>query len=181
MKKALSLILALVLCLSLCACGGTEEAKTESVALTTANISQYLKVNATVEECNFDEGEMGSGFYLGAEGDAKILIETINNSGAKFDGVTLTCEITVSGGFTCGWEFTKDNIRSEDEHSREDNSKIITIDLSYNGEGSVTENVKWVNYKGEWENQMLLVYDELDNSDVDIEIIEVTGLVEVEN
>lgn len=134
-----------------------------------------------MEECNFDEGEMGSGFYLGAEGDAKILIETINNSGAKFDGVTLTCEITVSGGFTCGWEFTKDNIRSEDEHSREDNSKIITIDLSYNGEGSVTENVKWVNYKGEWENQMLLVYDELDNSDVDIEIIEVTGLVEVEN
>lgn len=139
-----------------------------------------MKVNATVEECNFDEGEMGTGFYLGAKGDAKILIETINNSGAKFDGVTITCEVTVAGGFTCGWEFAQGNIRSEDKPTLEYNSKLVKIDLSHDGTGSVTESLKWENYKGEWEDQKLLVFDELDNSDVSINIVEVTGLVEVE-
>ena len=51
MKKALSLILALVLCLSLCACGG----KAKEVILNENNFREYLIVTIEVE--NFDEGK----------------------------------------------------------------------------------------------------------------------------
>ena len=44
MKKALSLFLALVLCLSLCACGTKEEQKSDEIVLTAENLETYIKV-----------------------------------------------------------------------------------------------------------------------------------------
>lgn len=52
MKKVLSLILALILCLSLCACG---DKTPQSIELTTENINQYITILAAYnnyrEEC----------------------------------------------------------------------------------------------------------------------------------
>lgn len=54
MKKALSLILALVLCLSLCACGGNNSNR---IVLTKDNIETYFKLNAGL----YDNGNYGMG------------------------------------------------------------------------------------------------------------------------
>lgn len=69
MKKALSLILVLVMCLSLCACNtsntsnsgnsgnsGNSSKKTEEIELTAYNFEKYLTV--TFEIKNFDEGQL---------------------------------------------------------------------------------------------------------------------------
>ena len=57
MRKALSLILALVVCLSLCACSsGGSSRKPEEVELTANNFEKYLTV--TFEIKNFDEGQL---------------------------------------------------------------------------------------------------------------------------
>ena len=173
MKKVFAMLLVMAMCLSLSACGGNDgsDKGDSEVTLTTDNLEDYLKIAAKVEECTFDEGGLG---YLGAKGDAEIVIETVNNSGASFKNVTVKLEITAKGGLRCGWEFAKDNLRCEEEHKQEYNSKIITIELSHDGEESVTEKLKWVNYKGQWSDSGV-VYDELDDSDLDITILEVTG------
>ena len=56
MKKTLSLLLALVLCLSLCACGS--EGKSNGTELTLDNYSNYLTVDARL-------GDLGDGVYVG--------------------------------------------------------------------------------------------------------------------
>ena len=181
MKKAISLLLAFVMCLSLCACGGgdSDKSKTTEVELTVANVKDYLRFSAKVEECNFDEGGLG---YLGAEGDAKILIEAINNSGAKFKDVTITCEIWVAGGLRCGWEFTRNNNRCEEDHKEAYNYKVVTITLSYDGEATVEEKLEWANYKSEdWSGGKMPVYDELSDDDIQINVIEISGTVVVDD
>lgn len=54
MKKLLSLMLVIVLCLSLCACGGSKEAKTseapKTVPLTMDNFTQHLSVERNTEK-----------------------------------------------------------------------------------------------------------------------------------
>lgn len=50
MKKALSLILALVLCLSLCACG--EDKKSNEIELTLDNYNQYLNIDVDFVDGN---------------------------------------------------------------------------------------------------------------------------------
>ena len=180
MKKALSLILALVMCLSLCACGGGgESSKSNEVELTTTNIKNYLKISPKVEEVSFNEGGLG---YIGAKGNADILIETINNSGAKFKDVSITFEVWVAGGLRCGWEFTRENNRCNEDHRQAYNYKEITINLSYNGEASSEEELKWVSYKNEdWAEGKMPVYDELSDSDIEIKIVKVSGTVIVDN
>ena len=52
MKKAISLLLVLVLCLSLCACGGNDTPKTEAPTETTAHIEtepQYTTIEITLD------------------------------------------------------------------------------------------------------------------------------------
>lgn len=47
MKKIISMFLALVLCLSLCACGGKNEAQSSKVELNEENILDYLNIEIT--------------------------------------------------------------------------------------------------------------------------------------
>ena len=180
MKKIFAMLLALIMCLSLCACGDSGEKAEEKneVELTVSNIKEYLKISSKVNECNFNKGSYG---YVGAKGDAEIVIETINSSGAKFKNVTIKCEVWVGGGLNCGWEFEKDNNRCDEQNRQEYNYKVITIDLPSNGEASaINEALKWENYKGEWSDNMP-VYDELSDTDIKIEIIEVSGKVIIED
>ena len=45
MKRLIALLLALIMALSLCACGGGEPEEDNSIELTTQNISDYLSIN----------------------------------------------------------------------------------------------------------------------------------------
>jgi len=67
MKKTLSLILALVLCLGLCACGNTQTMP-DGVQLTTENYSDYMKIDASVGYHDFIEGDYIWFGLLGSSG-----------------------------------------------------------------------------------------------------------------
>lgn len=180
MKKIFALLMAVVMCLSFAACGeGEKEEEKNKVELTAQNIKDYLSFNAKVEECEFYEGYGFSGGYFGAQGAATVLLESTNTSGAKFKNVSITLEVYTKGGLNCGWEFTSDNNRCDEEHKREYNYKEITIDLSSDGKWSTTELLEWENYKGEW-SENAAIYDELSDSDIEFKIIEVSGTVTVD-
>ena len=179
MKKICSLLLVIAMLSSLCACGGENDSSSgKTEVLTADNVSEYLDVNAEVVSCTTNEGYNSILKWATNEGTAKILIETQNDSGAKFKKVTVTCEVTITGSGNYGWEFVDGNIPSEDrgtsEVGRNDNSKIIKIDLPYDGEESVYEEVELALYTDE-EYAMVT---ELSN--VSVRLIDAYGTVEIE-
>ena len=106
MKKILAILLSFIMLLSVCSCGK----KTE---LTVDNVRDYLSFTAScdsdIEESSGSAG--GWGYYRNYSGDASAHIRVTNQSGARFENVTLTLELyTVSfnssrNGIVCGWEF----------------------------------------------------------------------------
>ena len=179
MKKFLLLMLALCMCLSMCACGGEEKAdEAKEVELTAENLAQYLKFSSKVESCNFEEGMFHKTDGT-AKGDAEIVLETINSSGATFKNVTIVCQVWVEGGLWCGWEFDKGNTRCEEDHNESSNYKEITIELSSDGKTTINEALTWANYadKADWSKDKVAVYSELSEEDIEIKVISVSGKV----
>ncbi|MBQ3053419.1 MAG: hypothetical protein IJC89_00760 [Clostridia bacterium] len=177
MKKIFALLLAAVMCVSLAACGGSNGESSKTEVLTVDNIDSYLDVNAKVESCTIDEGDLG----LTSKGDAEIIIETQNDSGAKFEKATIWCEIRVLGGRKYGWEFVSGNTPSEDRGNSglysNDNYREVKIELPYDGEESITEKLKLAFYT---EDDRAIVA-ELQDSQIFVEIIDVIGTVVVED
>ena len=154
MKKALALILALVLCFPLCACNEKEKQKTQK-KLTTENIGSYLHIDANVIDCNISE-EMKSlyGFnYKIYSGDAKIKIDVVNQSEATFSDVTIVCDVYTY--VDCenltwyGWEFDYGNSNSGKNSHSAKNSKRVTISLPNDGNWANTESLSFVEYESE--------------------------------
>lgn len=76
-----------------------------------------------------------------------------NQSGARFENVTLTLELyTVSfnssrNGIVCGWEFRSGNIGNVDSNTSiadAENSKRITVNLPFDGDWDSTEQLELV-------------------------------------
>lgn len=55
MKRTISLILVLVMCLSLCACGGEGATKSNEIDLTLDNYTNYMKIRGSVGSADFIE------------------------------------------------------------------------------------------------------------------------------
>ena len=143
MRRALSLILALVMCLGLCACGG------KKVELTTDNIKEYLSIEATVVNADVDSssGSVGGFYYKNYSGVATVKLEVVNQSGAKFANVSIVCELYTfpvfyKGGPAYGWEFTSGNQQYLNEVTDSENYKSISISLPYDGNWSTTVNLE---------------------------------------
>ena len=179
MRKALFLLLAIALCLSLCACGEKEEPLTEK-KLTTDNIGSFLNIDANVIDCDIQEekGSVYGLFYKLFEGDAQIEIEVVNQSDAKFTDVTIECEVYTY--VTCettdswyGWEFDYGNNNSGGKSHSDKNSKRITIKLPNDGNWSNTEDLTFVAY----DSQMNFLFGPSELTICGIEIISVTGTV----
>lgn len=177
MKKALSIVLALIMCLSLCACGSSNQP--QPITLTTANIREYLSISAAVESCNIDEEKHS---FLGITrtiytGDARVKIQAVNQSGRNFKNVIIKCRIstTVDGMFEApyGWEFTSGNQQTGTNPLTDENYKIITITLPYDGNWSDTESLSLEFYEASFG-----FVSPVKLSDCDIKIMEVTGTVE---
>ena len=190
MKKALSLLLALVLCLSLCACGENdtqesqntelessvvEESSTENTnetILTLDNYSQYLNVDA----CMMDPFDVTKG----------VNVQAVNNgSGVPYDGgrtfylykyfdARLYVEgassnfnyndVSVTVRFTGTYQ-TVDINTSEWDDGNEVNYEL-SVDCNIAGEGSVSEE-----FSGNGEYMLYKM------SNINVEVISVSGTV----
>lgn len=141
MKRILALLLALVMCLSLCACGSKEEI----VELTTENISEYLSFSkkfsgGTVEETT--EKILGISFTT-FEGKGTYTLEAARNDNVGFQDVTVEIKLIVGDGRGREeWKFAsggKQESRFSDDVGRF--VKTVKMNISYDGIGSVTENM----------------------------------------
>ena len=121
MKKTISLLLALVMCLPLCACGGSSE-PTE-VELDAYNFEEYLSV--TFEVKNFDEGHLDpAGTVFRPELDLLVTVKAIDPE-YKFSGTVLKLTI-------------------HDEANPMNHRQTIEIVIDENGNGAVLlEGISW--------------------------------------
>lgn len=176
MKKVLALVMALVLVLSLAACGGNKEVK-----LTMDNINDYLSVTATCDcSIDSDSGSIGGLYYNNYSGDATVDIKITNKTSAKFENTKVTLYVSNvvftggSNGVICGWEFTNGNIH-EGSGMAASNKKTIELELPSDGNLNKTEHLKLTLY-GQWKDLLNRTPNELSDSDIIVGIEDVSGV-----
>ncbi len=101
----------------------TTTTKKQPISLTKSNYSNYLTIDLSVIDSTASTEyeyipQLGTGIYV-SEGNTTIQLSTINQSGAKFENVSIVCEITVS---PVGWEFNNGS-----------SSKKVTLTIPYDG------------------------------------------------
>jgi hypothetical protein len=139
MKKALSLLLALVLCLSLCACGSKENSN--GTELTLDNYSNYLTVSARLGDsgdvyvgtANMGHGVKFSGgwtYYLYKELFCAVDIKGVSTN-FNYNNISVTVRFTgkyqTADKGTYNWTFGGDI------------DKEVTVNCNIAGEGYVSE------------------------------------------
>ena len=95
MRKALSLILALVMCLSLCACGGNSK-----------NIDPQIEV---LGKWTYDTGNCVWTYIFYSDGSCTYCSSTntpLTTTTYYLVGEKIVVEMTASNGMRCDWEFT---------------------------------------------------------------------------
>ena len=174
MKKLLALLLALLMCLSLCACGSR---KTE---LTKENIKDYLSFSSTVDcDVDTDTGSILGFRYKKYSGDATADIKITNQTGAKFENVNITLKMKSltfdanAEGIICGWEFSNGNKHEGSKRADAINYKTVKVSLPYDGNWSSTEKLELVLYT-QWSD---LLFAPLELSSISIEIVDVSGKI----
>jgi len=177
MKKAIVILLALVMVLSLSACGGGGSNSTKKTELTKENIEDYLAFTATVD-CSIDDS--GSiGFIKNYSGEAKADIKITNQTGAKFENVTIKLKLKVltfnanKSGIICGWEFSNGNTHEGTTMGDAVNYKTVNVALPYDGNWNTTEQLKLALYS-QWKD---LVGSPSKLYSVYISVEDVTGTV----
>ncbi len=174
MKKTLALLLALAMALSLCACGGgTEE-------LTVDNIYDYLDIDASVADCEVteDSHSIGGFGFNSYEGEATVEVSVVNQSDAKFEDVTITCEVCtdvscISKSARYGWEFNSGNQQTGQEPHTDRNYKTIEISLPYDGNWEDTEDLSLVLY----DDGINFIHAPYDFMACYVHVVDVTGKV----
>lgn len=185
MKKVLSLVLTLVMCLSLCACGNngkevSDQKQSEEITLTTENVENYLSINTNVLDCDItqDKGSVLGLYYKNYEGEAEIEIDVVNRSDATFLDVVIECEVYTyvtceSGDAWYGWEFDYGNVNSGGKTHSDTNRKRITITLPSDGNWYRTEDLTFEAY----DDQINFLFGPSELTVCGIDIISVTGTV----
>ena len=94
MKKRISLLLALVMCLSLCACGGAEVGETtaakEPVTLTTENIGDYITVRGEYKNGDYHSTIL---YYIST---ADLEFQAYSTVSGTFENVEITVRANLS-------------------------------------------------------------------------------------
>ncbi|MBQ9762151.1 MAG: hypothetical protein IJV82_03640 [Oscillospiraceae bacterium] len=175
-KKTLSLILAILMCLPICACGNKSESAKEPVpySLTTENIKDYLAFQTTVTECEVTETPV---LMINTySGNAKVRLNVVNRSDAKFDNVSITLKIStdvtcIPGPVAYGWEFKLENQQTGKEPHKDTNYRTVKIALPNDGNWEDSFDLELALYGSKY----LLSPSEL--SSCSVEVVRVTGLV----
>ncbi len=115
MKKALSLILALIMCLSLCACGGNDSSGTDSSGTDTTGADEGNSASEKLDISTYPFvgtwANEGSTVYLRVKEDGSISAESIlvNNKTSTVNGVTTTrVEKSIRETGTYSWSMEND-------------------------------------------------------------------------
>lgn len=172
-KRILVFTLCLALMVSLCACGGGKK-------LTTDNINEYLSISATVTDCDVskDSGSIRGIGYSAYDGEATVKIAVVNQSGANFENVKITCEVStyvdcIPGPHAYGWEFNNGNKQTGTKAHVDKNYKTVTITLPYDGNWSSTEKLTLELY----EDGINYISSPYDLSNCYVTITDVSGTV----
>lgn len=183
MKKALSLLLALVLCLSLCACGGntgsnenttnedTTNGNPDEIALTLDNYSKYLSVTAFMHDPASTEGlfvgAVNNGTGISYDGGSTFYVYNHFSSNVKVEGVSTNYnynDVSLTIRFT-GTYKTVDINTNKWNGGNEINSEA-TVECNIAGEGSV-----WEDFSGNGGYMLRKM------ADVEWEVVEICGTV----
>jgi len=163
MKKAISLILALVLCLGLCACG---ENNTNRIVLTKDNIETYFELNASL----YDSGNYGMGnepneFHAWAKAEAV-------STNFNYEDIKITFRVTRNAR-CCKFNIGSDIPASQMvvyDHEIPCNAEItVTTNIAGNGEERIP-----LDYTCQEHNQIPYF---LRDSNSSWEIVSVSGYV----
>lgn len=167
MKKTIALLLSIILLLSLCACGGASNAEQEpedtKVDLTTENIRDYLKIEASSNDYQTEVGsETIFNIFPEYSGTGTVKISIINQASTRFENVSIKLKVKIplhstwneeEEKYDCnsGWEFDTENVRSESFWSNGlekgwDNTKEFIITLPYDGNWSISEGLHYKTY-----------------------------------
>ena len=135
MKKALSLILALVLCLSMCACGNNEQNNTNDQSnsnetkLTVENSTTYLKIGAhavfTGKDWLMKPASEPNSIQCNSKAECKV---SVSAASTNYDYVNTVITVRVSG--------TYDTYRGFEKAEDVAFSKEVTITCDIGGSGS---------------------------------------------
>ncbi len=173
MEKALSLILALILCLGLCACNSNQ--KPQEIELTKDNVKRYLDVRAIVYTdttyeyltknfCKIDDGAWSKTFYSGFYGKAATHAV---HSDYKYKDVYVT--VKISGSTTAvGKGLAYQGLDSDNKKTVEYELEVC-IAPNISGEGE--------SYSTDFRLPINMVTDGRVLSDFEFEIIDVMGTV----
>lgn len=140
MKRLTALILALIMALSLCACGGGEQ----KIELTTDNITDYLTITVDVTECKVDKDSTN---ILGMSipditGKAELEISTIAQSDINFEDVEITLNLEPAN---IRWKFVRDNKQrtsTSGELEQTINYKEKRISIPFDGEVEIADELE---------------------------------------
>ena len=137
-KTAMILIAILLMIMTMCSCSAFE--KTETIPLTTNNISDYLVLEKTVSggDVKSESSVLGFGFK-DYEGEGDISIKATKIAEANFENVSVKVRIILSYGhsekqwcFSSGGRFGIDGYEGACV-------KEIDMVISYDGVGEITE------------------------------------------
>lgn len=161
MKKIIAILLSVVLLLSFCACGGASNAEQEpedtKVDLTTENIRDYLKIEASSNDYQTEvRSETIFNIFPEYSGTGTVKISIINQASTRFENVSIKLKVRIRlhSGWNeeeektdcySGWEFDTENVQSE-EFLGWENSKEFTIALPYDGNWSINEGLHYKTY-----------------------------------
>lgn len=138
MKKALSLILALVLCLSLCACDNSD-ANSDEVKLTLENYSKYLSIKAKVGNPDIFDGGVKLMHDVPIEGGARSFVYTYFNITLGVEGVSTNFnynDLSITVRFSGTYKTYDDAAREWDSGNKLDAE--LTAKCNIAGEGSAS-------------------------------------------
>lgn len=149
MKKIFALFLAVIMTLSLTACGG--ETKNKEIQLTTDNISNYLAFEFDYSKVE-RENTLGISF-----GYTDITMKSFAVSAGSFDNVEITVEIPLTNGWS---------VSSSDKAYDENNSEMVICSFRLPASGEYTDTHDLI---------AAMVYKDPDSSNIKYTITSVSG------
>ena len=157
MKKVISMLLALVMCLSLCACG-----KSNDVELTLENYSTYLNVSSillfTGEDWLLKPADSANSISCNSQAETKITV-TGASTNYDYNNVVITFKVTATYNTFSGFEKTEDVVSTEE--------LTVSCDIGGGGTGRV------VVFKGRDKSYQI----EENTAKIEWEVVSISGTV----